>query len=64
MGQTRIDYTYLNLREMMLKADYAIVLKQDNSYYLTRTEYFNNYKILYETDLGCVAINTNPDKSR
>ena len=63
-GQTRIDYTYLNLREMMLKADYAIVLKQDNSYYLTRTEYFNNYKILYETDLGCVAINTNPDKSR
>ena len=63
-GQTRIDYTYLTLREMMLKADYAIVLKQDNSYYLTRTEYFNNYRILYETDLGCVAINTNPDKSR
>ena len=61
-GQTRIDYTYLTLREMMLKADYAILLKQDRVYRLTDTEYFDNYKILYETDLGCVAINTHPDK--
>ena len=49
---------------MMLKADYAILLKQDREYRLTDTEYFDNYRILYETDLGCVAINTNPDKSR
>ena len=63
-GQTQINYTYINLKDMLLKADYAILLKQDYEYKLINTEYFDNYKILYETDLGCIAINTNPDKSR
>lgn len=62
-GQTKINYTYINLKDMLLKADYAILLKQDYEYKLTETEYFDNYKILYETQMGCFAINSNPDKS-
>ena len=48
---------------MLLKADYAILLKHDYEYYLVNTEEFDNYKIIYETGLGIVAENTNPDKS-
>ena len=62
-GQTRIDYTYLTLKQMLLKADYAILLKHDYEYSLTNTEAFDNYEIVYETDLGILAVNTNPDKS-
>ena len=62
-GQTRIDYTYLTLKQMLLKADYAILLKHDYEYYLVNTEEFDNYKIIYETGLGIVAENTNSDKS-
>lgn len=62
-GQKRIDYTYYTLNEMLLKADYAILLKHDYEYYLTNTECFENYNIIYETDLGIVAKNANPDKS-
>lgn len=64
LGQTQIDYTYLTLREMLLKADYAILFKQDYSSLLTKTEYFNNYKIIYEENIGGIAINTKPDKSK
>lgn len=62
-GQTRIDYTFLTLKQMLLKADYAILLKHDYEYNLVNTEEFSNYKIIYETGLGIVAKNTKPDKS-
>ena len=62
-GQTRIDYTYITLKQMLLKADYAILLKHDYEYYLTNTETFKDYDIVYETELGIVAKNANPDKS-
>lgn len=62
-GQTRIDYTHISLKIMLLKADYAILLKHDYEYSLTNTEAFDNYEIVYETDLGILAVNTNPDKS-
>ena len=62
-GQTKIDYTHISLKIMLLKADYAILLKHDYEYSLTNTEAFDNYEIVYETDLGILAVNTNPDKS-
>ena len=62
-GQTRIDYTHISLKIMLLKADYAILLKHDYEYSLTNTEAFDNYEIVYETDLGILAVNTYPDKS-
>lgn len=62
-GQKRIECTFLTLKEMLLRADYAILLKHDVPYELTNTEAFENYDIIYETDLGIVAVNKSPDKS-
>ena len=62
-GQTRIDYTHLTLEKTLARADYAIMLKHDHEYSLINSKIFNNYDIIYETDLGIVAVNNNPDKS-
>ncbi len=60
-GQTKINYLYATLPETLETAKYAIALKQVYAYKLTKFDVFDSYKIIYENDVGILAVNTNVD---